>query len=57
MAENHDERIDAAIVYAHDTGFDEGYECGYDEGFRDGVRVTKTAYEEGRDEALRTLQG
>jgi len=52
-----DERIDAALVYAHDTGFDEGYECGYDEGFRDGVRVTKTAYEEGTDEHLRALQG
>lgn len=46
MAENHDESIDAALVYAHDTGFDEGYQCGYDDGFRDGASACEANEEE-----------
>ncbi len=32
-----EEKVEQAIAYAHDVGFDEGYECGYAEGYRDGL--------------------
>lgn len=32
LSESIDEKVEAAIVYAHDVGFDEGYEAAMEEG-------------------------
>ena len=41
---------DAAMRYAHDTGFDEGYEVGYEEGYDFGWEAGyEVGYSEGID--------
>ena len=40
-----DEKVERAMRYAHDTGYDEGYECGYQDGYNVG-------YEDGRGECI-----
>ena len=32
-----DEKVEQAIKYAHDVGFDEGYEVGWQDGYDEGV--------------------
>ena len=31
------DRVERAIQYAHDVGFDEGYEVGWDDGYAEGL--------------------
>ena len=33
-----DEKVEQAIKYAHDVGFDEGYEVGWQEGYDEGLK-------------------
>lgn len=41
-----DEKMEQALRYRHDLGFDEGYEVGYDEGWEHGYQI---GYDEGVD--------
>ena len=37
--EINEDKLDEALKYQHDVGFDEGYEVGYEEGYNDGVNA------------------
>lgn len=41
-----DEKVERAMRYAHDTGFDEGWQQGYEDGWEAGYEV---GYAEGVD--------
>lgn len=40
-----EKKIEQAISYSHDVGFDEGYECGWQEGYEEGsAQATQDDY-------------
>lgn len=45
------EKLDQALRYQHDVGFDEGYDVGFEEGFELGYQ---DGYEEGQADVLKT---
>ena len=44
-----EEKLEQALRYQHDVGFDEGYECGFDDGY-------DTGYSSGWDDGQRKLK-